>query len=167
MNTLIKLGTVSITGVLDLISSTIITTRSVYDVVRDISKFSTSVPGQKNVVEVITKLDIELKVKIIESLLKEIPKEKANSETIKICVEALKDVIDKIEKELKNINTMLTYNNSLWVFKGMRSYNCEPALNQLAIFESTLNERKKLLFEVIQLKFTGANKLEDIKSQEM
>lgn len=127
------------------------TSHSIYDTIKNMSLSSQQ--KKNNVYHNIKKLDLEATIKIINSMLQEIPKEKIYSKTILLCLESLKEIIIDIEYELFNLNTMIDYNDSLWVLKNFRSCDCSTSLKKLVDYKNILDNRRNLLTDCLQIKY--------------
>ena len=123
---------------------------NIYDIIGGISRSKT--PGRANVVDLITRIDLEETVKIVDSMVKEIAREKINLKTLILCLDALTDILKKIECELQNIDTMLRYNGSLWILTSFRSYDCSTNMTKLEEHKNILDARLKRFIELSQIK---------------
>jgi len=100
--------------------------------------------------EIIRDMDIEFKVKILESLLKDINQEHKNSHTIKLCLNELECLLHKIATELQSIKGKIKYNNSLWV-TYFRTYDFKDSAETLKQFNTTLGVRSDMLFNILKI----------------
>lgn len=64
---------------------------------------------------------------------------------------SLQESIDKVYKITNKIYEDLKYNNSLWVGKSFRSYDCANYLEQLKAEKEVLKERLHEFFEIAKL----------------
>jgi len=142
--------TIGINAVCASITTITSAARNIYDVIGGISKSKT--PGQKNVVDLLEKLDLEETVKIVDSMLKEISREKISSKTLMLCLDVLTDILKKIEAELQNIDKMLRYNGSLWVLSTFRSYDCSSNMAKIEEYKNVLDSRLKRFIDLLQIK---------------
>ena len=102
-------------------------------------------------VKLLKDTDVEVTVKILECIVLEL---KVHSKTPASVINALKAVHESlmsIEDELKEIQRRLEYNNSLYVFKAIRSWGFTSRIKNIKAILSTLENRKKLLFETIEI----------------
>jgi hypothetical protein len=107
--------------------------------------------NSQDIVRLVKELDLSTDMLILESLLKEINIEKYNSRTFELCLQSLKECITNLQNELIEVNRRISYNDSLWIFKYTRSYGFDDLINKLKISKITLENRKKLLFEVFNM----------------
>lgn len=134
------------------------TTSSIYDIMSSIPTFET--PSTEKVTEHLRELDLEITIKVIEEMLHEIPKEKIHSKAVQICLNSLKQIVNQIETKLIKLRDVLKYNESLWILKSFRANDCKQTLNDLTKCKHVLDNRRKLLFELLQIKF-------DLKSEDI
>jgi hypothetical protein len=126
------------------------TSSSIYTILYKITNYSG--PGKTHIINTIFELDMENSIRIIDSLLKEIPKDKINSLPVIQSIDSLNDIIKTISEELKVIYQRLHYNESLWVASSLRSFDCTKNLNRLKIYNNILEKRRKILFDILQIK---------------
>lgn len=100
--------------------------------------------------DTLNKLDLDLKIKVIESILSNLRDEK-HSETLSLCITALDECLKQIENELTSVYTKAYYNKSIKLFKSYRSYNFDDNIKNLTIYSQTLDSRKILLFELLNI----------------
>ena len=96
--------------------------------------------------KLIIQLDLELKMKIIESYIKDI-EEKSPNETIKISIESILSIIKKMNIEIYEINNEINIHKTKW-FYSMRNPNIKDKINNLVnhsiIFDKKINLLLKL-----------------------
>ena len=102
-------------------------------------------------IETLTTLDIEFKVRILESLINDINTDIKHSTTLGLCLYALKECIILIEKELNKIHAKINYNNSIILFKSWRSHTFEENIMYLKSHSYALETRRKLLFDILSI----------------
>lgn len=108
--------------------------------------------NSQDIVNLVKELDLSTDMAILESLLKEINVEKyKSSATLNLCLHSLKECIHTIQFDLHETYERITYNNSLWLFKFSRSYRFDDLMIKLKTSKKTLENRKKLLFETLNL----------------
>jgi len=106
----------------------------------------------QSIVNLIKELDLSTEMIILQSLLKEIRVEQyESSETLKLCLNALRECISSVQNNLNETYERITYNNSLWIFKFYRSYVFDDLMTKLIISKKALDNRKKLLFETLNM----------------
>jgi hypothetical protein len=142
--------TIGINAVCASITTITSAAKNIYDVIGGISRSKT--PEQSNVMDLIVSLDLEQTIKEVESLLKEIPKDKMNSKTLQLCLDGLTDILKKIEMELHRIDGMLRYNNTLWFLKTFRAYDCSQNMEKVKELSNILDKRLKRFFYILENK---------------
>ena len=116
-------------------------------VISNINKFS----HINDVTNIIQELDLNNDIIILERLIKEININEQSTNTLRSCISTLTDCIISIEQLLNDIHTKITYNNSLWLFKSFRAYTFNNDIKQLEIFKKVFENRKKMLFSVMDI----------------
>jgi hypothetical protein len=137
--------TVGIDFTLKCISTITGTCTSIYSLIGNLIT-SNSV----NIINSIMKLDLEMKVRILESLIHNLRLNK-HSETLSLCLTSLKECLIMIENELLLINTNIKYNNSLWILKSWRSYDFINNMAKINILNDMLDIRQNLFFNILQI----------------
>jgi hypothetical protein len=132
------------------ISTITSTAKGIYDIFGGISR--SRAPGQINVTELVNKLDLITTVKIVESILKELPKDKITSRSLLFSLDSLSNITKKIEYEFYEINEILKYNDSLWIFTSYRSNSCHTNMNKLEDYNKILRYRFKSLIYLLKIK---------------
>jgi hypothetical protein len=120
-----------------------------------IAKLSNNV-YQVELIKVLTKTDIEATLKLLHAIIIEIPfnnleNEKNQYNSIVIALENMKDIISKIEEELKNIHTKIEYNSSLYLLSNIRSYDCMPNLEKIETLVLILDRRFNYLYITLKI----------------
>jgi len=133
------------------ISSITATSQNIYKLIKDFS-FSDSKQKTK-IYNSIREMDLEATVKISQETLKNIDGKKNQSQDVLLSVHYMREIVDKIEGELIILSNMTNYNESLWLFKNMRSYDCSSILDNLKRYKKILENRRKLLIESIRMNF--------------
>lgn len=128
----------------DLISSEIIkeTSKKIYSSLYNIN--NNNIPIINNIIE---NLDIQNKIKIVNSLFEE-NKHKRNNNTQILSLNNLHDISEIIEKELNEIQKQIEYNNSIYLsyFLG---YNYSDNLNKLRKHCNILDNRLDLAIKLL------------------
>lgn len=138
--------TIGIDLTLKCISTITTSAHSIYGLISGL----TSGSRPQNVVTVLKKLDIEQKVRVLESLIKNLRLGK-HSETLSICLDGLKECLNNIEAELVIVQNRVTYNHSLWVFKAWRSWGFDDCIINLTTFNDMLESRRIMFFQVLEV----------------
>lgn len=142
--------TIGINAVCSSITTISSASKNIYDIISGFSKNKT--PAQTDLNELITRLDIEESVKITESLLKEVSRDKMSSNTILLCLDSLSDIIKKIECELHNIDKMMRYNKTLIFLQSFRCYDCSSNMKKLEEHKNILETRLKRFINLLNIK---------------
>jgi len=140
----IVLGTVGIELTMQCIQTMTGYAQSIYSMVNCVSYMT----GGENVMNVLNKYDIELKVKIIESLVVNL-KLKKHSNAYKLCLEGLKECLHMLDNEMKEIKQKIEYNNAIWIFASWRSYVLSNNIKKIIELNDMLDMRKKMFFEIL------------------
>lgn len=99
--------------------------------------------------KILEKLDINVKLDIINQFIKDIDDEVINKSTMKI-LKYLEDVIVIINDEIKNINNEIEEHSKRWFTKFRRS-NCNEMFQNLKNHVNILDERFNLLLKLINI----------------
>lgn len=148
MASYLLINTMSIDLTLKCIS---ILSSSVQNIFGIVDKFKGHSNDNNSVYIKLKKLDIENDLILINTLLSEINVEKNHSKSLSLCLERLKECVLEIENELKIIDYRVNYNNSLWLFKSVRTYGFENRIKALEVLKENLDNRKNNLFEIIKI----------------
>jgi hypothetical protein len=149
---------IGISALIGTASTVTSTTSSVYGLLYKIARYSG--PGRTQIINSIFELDIENSIRIIDSLLREIPKDKIKSLPVIQSIDSLNEIIKTISGELKVIYERLNYNESLWIAGYWRSYDCSKNIKRLKVYNEILEKRRKILFDVLQIKHEITDKIE-------
>ncbi len=128
------------------ISSITTTAKTIINILNDLSS-SIKIPDIKLS---LNKLDLNTKVKIIDALLKEIKYVELDS--VNLALISIKEILFNIEYELFRMENRTRYNNSLYVMSYMRSYNLNNHIDKLTEYNSILDVRLKLFFDILNIK---------------
>lgn len=98
----------------------------------------------------IKELDIQVRLKTIAKIVDEIKAEKKNIESLDICLSNVQEIIEEVKKELNNINEVIEYHETKW-FYAWRTIYYQEHLEKLTVNMNILNERYKMLLDIIKL----------------
>ena len=90
-------------------------------------------------------LDLEVKIEIIQSYIKNL--DNIDNETLQICLKNIKIIIEKISKELKQIEKIKEEHQIKW-FADYRVPNYENIFINLQKYTNIFNQRIDLLFKI-------------------
>lgn len=138
-----NIGLTTIISTLSLINKT---SQSIYDLIKSLND-----KQDNNINKILIELDLENTIKVINEILINLESVNISSKNILSNIQNIKDIILKIENELLLLHNMVDYNNSIWILKKYRSYDCQNILDNLKLYKSILDNRKKLLTEVLQI----------------
>jgi len=108
-----------------------------------------SIPEVNIIKNKIIQMDLNSKLEIIHSLIKELNEEKLK-EFQKISLKSIEILIDEINKELIDINQKINYHNSKY-FSSWRSINLDNNINQLNDHNILLDKRLDNLIKLLNL----------------
>lgn len=155
-----EIGIGALIGTLSAFTST---SSNIYNLLYSITKYTG--PNKVYIINTIFKLDIENTIKVTESLLQEISKNNINSMPVLQSIDSIHSIIKTISKELKIIYEKLKYNESLWLASYWRAYDCTSNLERLKTYSEILDKRKRILFEVLQIKHDLITTTNTIKNE--
>ena len=137
----------------DIIGKTLTTTtKSIVNVIIHLT--TNEYPNSKDVRSLIFELDIEIKMKIIKALVDELNNNNIKNlhKYVKISLDSLTEITEKIHFELKKIKEKIDYHNSLY-FNNWRTLNCESNLINIKKYNNLLDKRIDLLTKMLSIKF--------------
>lgn len=133
----------------DIIGKTITTTtKSIANLIYHLT--TTEYPNSVSVKYFISDSDIEIKMKIIKALVDDLEKKKNSSEYVKISLESLHEITEKIHYELDKIKNKIEYHKSLY-FNYWRSLDCDINLKNLKKYNDLLDKRIDLLTKMLSI----------------
>lgn len=125
--------------------------------IQSIMSMSASSDENSKMCEFLDVTDIQVKIDVYSSLLKELPY--VESETVLVCIKNINAVIKEIEEKLILVQTKITYNCTIW-FKRFRSYSFKDDIAKLTILIKKLDVRimeLKITYEFSQQKINDPN----------
>ena len=99
---------------------------------------------------VLEDLDINPKISTINSLMIQIEAKDHISDTVHICLNNLHDIIDKIHKEIIEIEKEIEIDKTKW-FRSFRTPNYIKMVDKLKIHKRIMDERLDLLIKMLTL----------------
>lgn len=123
-------------------------------VVNTMSDFINTPMMRKDVSDIknlLARLDLEVKMKVIEAYVKEID-EKHKTESVNIALQNLQDIILKINSEVSEIKRKVEYDNKITYLQSFiyRKHNLSEHYKNLEYYSDIFNTRFKLLREIIK-----------------
>jgi hypothetical protein len=131
----------------------------------NIYSLSSSIKLSKNIFhddikDVLIKTDLEANIKLLHSIIAEIPNYYiVDNDSIIIAFKNVQEIIVQIEEELNKINDQINYNSNLYILKNARSYDFKPELRRLEAYVEVMEKRKNNLFKTLEL-FKNQSKID-------
>ena len=108
---------------------------------------------QQEILHILTKTDIEATIRLVQTIIQDISSLPVNlyfnTKFITIALTNVKDSIALINNELLLLKEKIHYNNTLYFFSSMRSYDLLPHLQTLDT--AVLDRRCEYLFKCLDL----------------
>lgn len=104
-----------------------------------------------NIIDLLIRSDLESTIKLLESIITEIPHFYNSSMSILISLKNVQEIIIQIEGILKQIHDKMNYNNNILLLKNFRSYSFSDELKNLEILIQVLEKRKDNLFKTLEV----------------
>ena len=101
--------------------------------------------------ELLENLDIRLKIEIINDIISKYDRNIKLHDSVDICLKNLHLIIDKINKEINNINIEIDEHDKKW-FKHFRGNNVILKINNLKRHSEIMDNRLKILMKLINIK---------------
>ena len=103
------------------------------------------------IINLLIRTDLESTIKLLESIITEIPHFYNSSMSILISLKNVQEIIIQIEGILKQIHDKMNYNNNIYLLKNLRSYSFCDELKNLEILIEVLEKRKDNLFKTLEV----------------
>jgi hypothetical protein len=122
----------------------------------NIYSLSSSIKLSKNtyhadIIDLLIRSDLESSIKLLDSIITEIPYFYNSSMSILISLKNVQEIIIQIEGILKQIHNKTNYNNNIYLLKNFRSYSFSDELKNLEILIQVLEKRKDNLFKTLEV----------------
>jgi hypothetical protein len=155
----VYVGALGIGAVASIVNSISTLTLNVYSLSSSI-KLSKNI-FQDDIKDVLVKTDLEANIKLLHSIIAEIPQYYIlDNISIIIAFKNVQEIVVQIEEELNKINQQINYNNNLYVLKNARSYDFKTELRRLEAYVEVMEKRKNNLFKTLEL-FRNCSKNEE------
>jgi tRNA U34 5-carboxymethylaminomethyl modifying GTPase MnmE/TrmE len=105
----------------------------------------------KDIITILNKTDIEATIKLLQTIISEIPEYYNSSLSVVEALKNVQEIIGSIEDELKEIHKKITYNSNLYLLSSWRSYDCKNNLDSIEIKVSILDRRRDNLFKILEV----------------
>ena len=132
----------------DLIIGTITTTTSSIGNMIKYLAISTQ-PGVSDLLDLISSLDFEFTMSIIEQLVREQEGKQIN-ESVKKALIGVSEILDLIHSELSSVKKAIEYHNTKY-FNGWRSFSWEGNIETIKKHNFILSHRYKMLFDLLKI----------------
>jgi ABC-type transporter Mla subunit MlaD len=143
-------GAIGFTAATTIINSISSLSSNIYFLINHI-KINKSI-YHNDIFKQIVKTDIEATIRLLQSIITEIPKYFNNNNlSIVIALKNVQEIIAQIEFELTEIHNKVKYNNTLYVFVNLRSYDCKEELDKIDTLINILEKRRDNLFKTLEL----------------
>jgi len=143
------IGTLGITAAGTIINSITTLSTNVFTLMGYI-KLSPHI-AQSDIMKVLSKSDIETTIRLLQSIISEIPHYYNNSASVVIALKNVQEIIANIEEELKDIHNKIIYNSNLYLMSNIRSYDFKTNLDSIEIKVSILDRRRDNLFKTLEV----------------
>jgi hypothetical protein len=143
------LGTLGANITLGLISKVTGTINGVFTLSSNILK--SNAIGSEEVKQLIKEIDLEVKIKTTQLLLSELKIDDQSPNTVRFCLQSIKDAIKDIADELDTVYFRIQYNNNLLFGSRIRSYKFHNCRERLISKLKILDSRNKTLITVISI----------------
>lgn len=122
----------------------------------NIYSLSSSIKISKNtyhadIINLLIRTDLESTIKLLDSIITEIPHFYNSSMSILISLKNVQEIIIQIEGILKQIHDKTNFNNKIFLLKNFRSYSFSDELKNLEILIEVLEKRKDNLFKTLEV----------------
>jgi len=122
----------------------------------NIYSLSSSIKISKNtyhadIINLLIRTDLESTIKLLDSIITEIPHFYNSSMSILISLKNVQEIIIQIEGILKQIHDKTNFNNKIFLLKNFRSYTFSDELKNLEILIEVLEKRKDNLFKTLEV----------------
>jgi hypothetical protein len=104
-----------------------------------------------DIISLLIRTDLESTIKLLESIITEIPHFYNSSMSILISLKNVQEIIIQIEGILKQIHEKMNYNNNIYLLKNLRAYSFSDELKNLEILIEVLEKRKDNLFKTLEV----------------
>jgi len=104
-----------------------------------------------DIISLLIRTDLESTIKLLDSIITEIPHFYNSSMSILISLKNVQEIIIQIELILKQIHEKMNYNNNIYLLKNLRSYSFSDELKNLQILIEVLEKRKDNLFKTLEV----------------
>lgn len=143
------IGTIGMVTATSVINSITCLSSNIFTLVGFI-KLTTNI-YQNEIIKILNKTDIEATIKLLQTMITEIPEYYNTSISVVTALKDVQEIISSIEDELKEIQRNITYNNTLYFMATWRSYDCKKNLDSIEIKVNILDRRRDNLFKILEV----------------
>jgi hypothetical protein len=104
-----------------------------------------------DIIKILNKTDIEATIKLLHTVIVEIPEYYNNCYSVVIALKDVQDIISFIEDELKEIQNKIRYNSQIYFMANWRSYDCKDNLDSIETKVAILDRRRDNLFKILDV----------------
>lgn len=104
-----------------------------------------------DIIKILNKTDIEATIKLLHTVIVEIPEYYNNCYSVVIALKDVQDIISSIEDELKEIQNKVRYNSQIYFMANWRSYDCKDNLDSIETKVAILDRRRDNLFKILDV----------------
>jgi len=126
-------------------------TSSIGNLISNITTYESSKINIRSVKESIEYMDLDYKINVIKTVVKEIEARGNISDSVKLALMGINEVLDRINDELGTVQKAIEYHNSKY-FCGYRSFNCSCNIEQIIKHNEILDSRYRILLDLIKLR---------------
>jgi len=139
--------TIGIDVTIQCVKAVSCTAQGIYGLLRNIGSIDTGGAVSKYMREA----DIECQVQLLESVVSAIDVNRHHTEPLSLCIKDLRSCLDQIEKILREFQTRIDFNRSIWLFSSLRSYGFSDLHDELKLHTRHLADRSSRLFDIIKI----------------
>lgn len=143
------IGAIGANLTLGLISGVTSAANGVYTLSSTILQSTSS--GVEEVKQIIRETDLEVKIKTTQLMLCELKVNEKSPNTVKYCIQAIRDAIKEIAEELDQIHYRMQYNSNLWIGSSVRAFKFHNNKGRLHAKLKNLESRTHALASVMNL----------------
>lgn len=145
-------------GIFGLITSDLLmksltsTTASIYKSILHIT--SLDAPYAQDFIKFITKIDLRLKLVVLDSFIKENGEKinESNKESLKELIAGVLEILNNIKAGLNEIENAIAYHDTKY-FANWRAFSCQYTLSKIKEHNALLELRTELLFKVLNARY--------------
>jgi hypothetical protein len=142
------IGTIGVVTIGSIVGSISTVSSSIYSIVTNI-KVNKDIHN-KDILNILEKTDVIATIKLLQSIMSEIPDIYINSISVVMALKNVHEIIEQIENELIDMHKKIDYNNNLYIMSNWRSYDFKDNLESIEKKINILDRRKDNLFKILE-----------------